>query len=505
MRFAVTALLALAFAVPAQAAVDQRSVFMDDDLLLYSGDETAERTLTEIKDLGGDQVRLSVVWRALAPRKRGQPVDPDVYDKFDHVLRVADRLGLEVLFNVTGPPPGWAVGRHKGKFVSKVYRPNSKAFGAFVETLGRRYDGTVTDEDQGGGRLPRVTAWSLWNEPNQGAFLQPQWVRRGKSWSPASPVLYRRLATAGIAGLKASGHAQDTILVGETAPLGSKRRGRTRAMSPGVFVARLFCLQPRTLRRASGKCPRMDATGFAHHPYSVTAPPTRSRPNRDEIVLADRRRLYRILDRASPRGLPVWSTEYGYQTNPPDRYRGVSPGLQARWLAKAERITREDPRIAAHAQFLLHDDEPRTEVGGRARWITYQTGLRFLDGEPKPALEAWRLPLVAPDVVAAGVPLELWGLVRPAPAGQPTSVRLQVRPGGSDEFEDVGDPVSVDGTGVFTVKVDPPRTGTWRFTWAPESGSAAPSRPLLDQILGRPEPSAAPAPLHSGTVDVRVG
>lgn len=503
MRTAAAALLALLALVPsAHAAVDQRSVFMDDDLLLYGGDERADKTLAEIRDLGGDVVRVSVHWRSLAPRKRGQAIDPDVFDKFDHLVRSASRLGVDVLFNVTGPAPGWATGKVRGKFISNVFRPDADEFGAFVEQLGRRYDGTTKDEDQGKDVLPAVRMWSIWNEPNQGAFLQPQWVRKGRSWAPASPALYRRLAAAAIAGLKASGHAADTILVGETAPLGARRRGRTRAMAPGVFVARLFCLKPRTLARA-GRCARLDATGFAHHPYSVTSAPRTSRKHPDEIVLADRARLYRILDNATPKGLPVWSTEYGYQTKPPDPYRGISVGLQARWLAAAERITREDPRIAAHAQFLLQDDEPRMHRHGRQRWITYQSGLRFDDGRPKPALDAWRLPLVAPDVVAAGRPLELWGLVRPASA--PTEVRLQVRPPGSDAFEDVGGPVAVDGSGVFAATVDPPRTGTWRFTWTPPGAAAPEQGDFFDDLQGRPPAPAAPAPLHSVTVDVRVG
>ena len=31
----------------------------------------------------------------------------------------------------------------------------------------------------------------------------------------------------------------------------------------------------------------------------------------------------------------IWLTEYGYQTNPPDRLLGVSPALQARYVGEA--------------------------------------------------------------------------------------------------------------------------------------------------------------------------
>ena len=45
-------------------------------------------------------------------------------------------------------------------------------------------------------------------------------------------------------------------------------------------------------------------------------------------------RLVREVGRAFGRKR-LWLTEYGYQTNPPDRYLGVSAALQARYLADA--------------------------------------------------------------------------------------------------------------------------------------------------------------------------
>jgi hypothetical protein len=501
----LTAAIALCATTAAFGAVDQESIFMDDDMLLYGGDERTDKTLGELRDLGVDRVRVSLHWRSMVGRKRDAAVDTAVYDKFDHLVRVARKLDMRVLFNVTGGAPGWATGRIQGAYVNAQYRPDAAAFGAWVERLGRRYDGDTKDENQGQTVLPRVDAWSIWNEPNQGAFLQPQWVRHGRRWVPASPRIYRSLARAGIAGLRATGHEHDTILIGETAPLGSKRRGRPRAMAPGVFVARLFCLVPRTLKRSSEDCAKLDgASGFAHHPYSVTAAPSRSRRNRDEIVLADRARLYRILDAASPKGLPVWFTEYGYQTRPPDPFRGIGPELAARYLTEAERLTREDGRVAALTQFLLQDDEPRTQFGARdkRRWITYQSGLRYDDGAPKPSLAAYRLPLVAPARVPPGRALDLWGFVRPAPAGQPTRVQLEVAPEGSADYEPVGDPLDVDGSGVFRASVEQPRSGTWRFTWTPPAPAGQPS--FFDALSGAPGPGS-PAPVASAPVPVRVG
>lgn len=59
-----------------------------------------------------------------------------------------------------------------------------------------------------------------------------------------------------------------------------------------------------------------------------------------------------------------------------------------------ERQTRADPRVAALAQFLMLDDEPDRahRTATKPHWRTWQSGLRFADGTPKPLYDAFRLP-----------------------------------------------------------------------------------------------------------------
>ena len=246
MRSAAVSLVllaALALAAPARASINQLSMFMDDNRLLYRGDDVGHKTMEELAGLGVDVVRVSVHWRAIAPahRARSKPAslrderDPSQYpdaafEGLDRVLRDARRLDIGVLFNVTGGAPMWATGTRRGHHVSLQYKPDARAFGRFVEMLGRRYDGTHG--------APRVTLWSLWNEPNQGALLQPQW----QDGQPYSPRLYRRLARAGLAALQRSGHGDDRVLLGETAPIGVDRQGIKTNMRPGLFLRDLLCL-----------------------------------------------------------------------------------------------------------------------------------------------------------------------------------------------------------------------------------------------------------------------
>ena len=54
----------------AQANPNQMSIMMDDDLLVYRNDSTAARALTQMKSLGVDTVRVTVLWQTVAENAR---------------------------------------------------------------------------------------------------------------------------------------------------------------------------------------------------------------------------------------------------------------------------------------------------------------------------------------------------------------------------------------------------------------------------------------------------
>ncbi|MEA2273138.1 MAG: hypothetical protein QOI98_1846, partial [Solirubrobacteraceae bacterium] len=406
-------------------------------------------------------------------------------------------------------------------------------FGKFVEALGRRYDGTHRDENfTGEGNIPRVDAWSLWNEPNQAGWLQPQWVQtaaakgRARRWVPYAPRLYRTLARAGIAGLRRSGHGGDNILLGETAPQGVDRRNATGSIRPGLFLRSMLCLDSR-LRPLASQAARtagcdfaaqgpLAVSGYAHHPYSVKSPPAEADPIPDDITLADRNRLTRLLDAAGatnrlPAGLPIWYTEFGYQTQPPDPIRGVTLDQQARWLAEADFMTWRDPRVAAQTQFLLRDDDPRTQYAADdpRYWSTYQTGLLFADGSRKPAYDSYRLPFHVPASVSSGTQVSVWGRVRPS-GGTEQTVQLQFATAGSKDFADFGSPVKTDARGYFQMAVTPNGSGSWRFRWSPpHNPGLVPDLPIPLPVAVPPLPPPVgpdPAPVYfSAPAPVQVG
>jgi hypothetical protein len=180
----------------------------------------------------------------------------------------------------------------------------------------------------------------------------------------------------------------------------------------------------------------------------------------------------RILDAAArarrlPRRLPIWWTEYGYQTLPPDPVRGVALDEQADWLMRAELMTWADPRVAALTQFLMVDTPARTWLrrSDPKYWSTYQSGLRFADGRRKPAYLAYALAFDGPQEVRAGSPFWLWGFLRAAPNGQPQQVQLEFREAGAATFAPIGAPIAVTDPHGYFVAFPPRRTGTYRYRW----------------------------------------
>jgi hypothetical protein len=182
----------------ASANAQLESMFQDDDLLLHSAPESVDRAMTELKALGVDRVKIPALWRDIAPlRKPSDGTDPSDYpadriNKLDVSIQTAYDHGLDVLLTPRGGVPDWAMPpRPAGLRDQDAYRPNMREWGKFVRMLGRRYSGNYVRSD--GERLPPVTMWSIWNEPNWPSLLQPQ---SNKDDEPFSPVLYRRATAA---------------------------------------------------------------------------------------------------------------------------------------------------------------------------------------------------------------------------------------------------------------------------------------------------------------------
>ncbi len=366
------------------------------DEAMFQNPSAAVRTqwLARARRIHSTWIRLRANWFLIAPtdRPRGfQPSNPrsEGYDwtTLDASLRSAATARQNVILQLVAPPR-WALGRHvPARTPPDTWRPNATAVGAFARALATRYSGRFPDPLFPGRRLPRVTHFQIWNEPNLPTYLSPQWTRRRDgSWAPASPSIYRRMLNAGYANIKAvQPHA--VVLAAGTAPYGDPT-GKGR-MYPVVFTRELLCLHGSRL--APERCPRpAHLDGLDHHPYSLT-PTLRARVTGD-VSVPDIWRLTRILHAAQrrhrvlPRGpKSIWVTEIDWDSNPPDRHSRVSLAAQARYLALAF-YELWHQRVGHVLWFLIRDAAYRNLTGA---------GLYFHSGRAKPAVAAFRFPFVA--------------------------------------------------------------------------------------------------------------
>jgi hypothetical protein len=191
------------------------------------------------------------------------------------------------------------------------------------------------------------------------------------------------------------------------------------------------------------------------------------------VPLSDLGRLERALDAifhayAVKRALPLYLTEYGYETNPPNPVRGVSPATQAAYLDQAAYLAWRDPRVRTLSQFLLVDSAPDTAYprGSVRYWSTFQTGLVSLNGAPKPSFYSYRLPVfIASPSFAAGGRVTVWGMLRAAANGASQRARIQWRGVAGRAWRTLAQVTVRDPTGGFTVAVSPPASGSLRVAW----------------------------------------
>jgi hypothetical protein len=274
------------------------------------------------------------------------------------------------VFSIVGTP-AWANGGQDQRY------PPLKATDLrdFARAAARRYDGTYTGPD--GRVLPAVRYWIAWNEPNNPNFLLPQFRLVAKRWVIESARQYAKICNAVVNGVRLVKRNQGKVACGATGPRGNNNPTSTRpSVSPIAFLRAMKVAKARGFK------------AYAHHPYygsknetPTTPPPQGSRGQPTTAVTLGN---FDVLAQEVARlygNVRLWVTEYGYQTNPPDRIFGVTNRLQALYLQEAYAIVKSHPKIDMFLWFLLQD-EPL--LGG------WQSGLLTQSGQKKPAFPAFR-------------------------------------------------------------------------------------------------------------------
>jgi len=491
LRAAAVLLLALAALTGTAAHASARSlqVGIDDDGVLLSGGDAADEAVAKWQKLGVDTVRVQVSWSRVVPDPGADTPPPDFVSAdpdspgyhWGVIDAAVDRLaaaGIEPILMLDGPPPLWASGNPS--LGNPRYRPSAPAFGAFASAAAQRY-GT------------RVDHYILWNEPNLPLWIQPQANCGRKRCSPASADIYRAMVNAGYEAIHTVDPAA-TVLIGALAPAGGALTSRNANTRPLTFLRALGCLDAKLHPVTTGGCRGFQpalADGLAYHPHSTRNPPDQPFATADNADLASLSRIEHLLDlmqrwgriRGSIAPLGIWLDEYGFQTNPPDKLRGVSPGRQDLYLQQAAYLAWRDPRVQLLSQYLWVDER----LGGGKRYTGWQSGLLYADGQPKPALAHFAHPMWL-DFAGS----TLWGQVRP---GGVHTVEVQVRVAGAGTpWESVAD-ITTGDDGHWSLRTPLIPYASYRYVTddGAVSDAMVAAQPPPPSIVGpTPEPGTGP-------------
>ena len=334
-----------------------------------------------LQELHAQVIRVNLYWGGKfgvanrRPFDGSDPADPAYnWSLYDRLVSFASQYGVRVLFSIYGTP-SWANG---GRGLNHA-PAKPKALADFAFAAATRYSGTYPVPDGSGRLLPAVRLWLAWNEPNNPVFLSPQYKRVRRAWRIQSASAYARICRAVDQGVHETQLSGETVACGATGPRGNNQPGSSRpSVSPIAFL--------QALKKAGLKKSQFDV--YAHHPYygSASEGPTSRPPTLKRglpptaVTLANIGSLLSVLSRLYG-SKHLWITEYGYQTNPPDKQFGVSLDKQAAYLTQAFGIARANPRIDMMLWFMVQDEPV---ISG------WQSGLMTVDHTHKPAFAAFQ-------------------------------------------------------------------------------------------------------------------
>jgi Cellulase (glycosyl hydrolase family 5) len=498
-------LVALLLAGSGLGSPGVETTIQDDATLLHRSEADVRQAARQIAELGADRVRLTAGWSVLAPsprkrRRPGAPFDarnsktyPEAgFDALDRAVRAIDAAGLKVQIDIAFWAPRWAVAKRSPNPARQRYIPRPRAFADFAYAVAQRYSGRFPDPHRTGRDLPAVRMYTTWNEPNHVSFLSPQWRKDASApdgYRPYSPHVYRAMHEAAYDEIKAVSD-KDVVLIGGLSSFGSTVPGKG-AVPPLQFLRTMACvdgaMQPLQVPECAGAGP-LRADGLALHPYSVGVAPGVSAPNADDVYLADLGRVTPLLTQLHDAGRinetwPLYLTEYGYDTAD----FAQTPETQAAYQGWSTFLAQRDPNVRMFAQFLLRDIPD-----GRPRPYT-RSGLLYADGRPKPAAQAFKIPLygtyaVGPDGQPA---LVLYGGVRPGDGRK--TVRVERRDEAADRWvpvrttgttcDEADAAFLTEGSGFFTRTAAWDGPGTYRLGWLHGGGWEHGAEIPVDQLL----------------------
>ena len=416
MRTALAAALLALVAIPAATAAGPIStaVFAPD---------AAPLTLERIHEAGASFVRINVSWATVAPGtlapgfSPSDPADPHYnWTDTDAEVKQAVEHGLTPYLTVWDAPL-WAQKdephpTHMGPFPIVSWKPDPVQVSQFARALALRYGGDFAG-------LPRVRYFEVWNESNLSEYLSPQ-IEHGKV---VIGDIYRALLNAFAEAVHAV-HPDNVVVAASLSAFSFLTPYGRLGISPMLFMQKLLCMSGGREPKPTCKT-KVDMDMVSIHPWT-SGNATHHASEKGDISLGDLPELHRLLVAAAKAGQirpnrvpPLWITEFGWDTKPPDTHPDTAPiALESRWVAEAiHQAWINDVRVFTWLQ-LWDQLYPFADIQSG---LFFRNGEDFLYARPKPTFYAFRFPFVA---YREGSRISLWGRT---PFGRHGDVALQQR------------------------------------------------------------------------------
>ncbi|MCX8067951.1 MAG: cellulase family glycosylhydrolase [Anaerolineae bacterium] len=297
------------------------NVFLEQEVELWK----REKTLQMIADAGFHWIRQSFPWEDIEIHGKGDFEDRrhkpyrSAWEKYDHIVALAEEHGLEVIA-VLNNPPAWsrADGDARGSFAPP---DNLEDYGDFAYAVASRYRG-------------RVRAYQVWNEPN----IYPEWGEQPvdpEAYTHLLCVAYRRIKEADPDAIVLTGALAQTVGY-DFGP------GPWTGMNEFVFLQRMY-------KAGAANC--FDV--LAVNDYILWSAPTDRRLRPWAVTFARPVYLRDLMVANGDAHKPIWLTEMNANAVPNDpsiqawgAYGQVTLEQQARYAPLAyERILRDWPWV----------------------------------------------------------------------------------------------------------------------------------------------------------------
>ena len=352
--------------------------------------EEALLAYQRVKAAGASYVRVPFEWSEIAPKKLPGSWQPQEHtdsnydwERADQSVTAAVAAGLTPVAMIEEAPL-WAQGCHSS--LGNNCDVDAAALADFATAAARRYNGTAG--------LPRVSYWQGLNEPNLSIYFNPQF----DGDRPVSPDLYRGLANAFYAAVKAVDPSNIVIAAG-LGPIAVPKY----TIGPMRFTRLLLCMRghrnPKPLPGDCGGGVHFDI--FDIHPYTTGGPSHTGGIN--DVQMGDLAKLRELLDAADRAGrikgsfrhTPLWIAEFSWDSNPPDP-GGLEMKIQTRWVAEALHSAWR-AKIGAFFWFSLRDrmSQPHLPFSETLQAGLYFRGPTIEQDQPKEFLYAFRFPFVS--------------------------------------------------------------------------------------------------------------